>query len=133
MRLLDLIRESKGGGPASPRFDGAADEAAAAAAEGDAAPPSSSPPVPLSTIYVIAHALSDPEAFAPALRAAAADRVRVGSFFIISSLSRSNEEEETLTFLCSSPPQLQTTAGHLRREPQRPTSADMRPCDARAR
>ena len=93
MRVLDLIRESKGGGgSATSRFDGAAAaeaeavagaaSAAAAAAGGTAtaaeidaaSPPPSSP---LTTIYVITHALSDPGAFAPALRAAAADRVGV--------------------------------------------------------
>ena len=93
MRVLDLIRESKGGGgSATSRFDGAAAaeaeavagaaSAAAAAAGGTAtaaeidaaSPPPSSP---LATIYVITHALSDPGAFAPALRAAAADRVGV--------------------------------------------------------
>ena len=89
LRLLDLIRDSKGGGGgggggSASRF--AAADAAAAAAEddnvvaaggttGNNAPPLSSSP--LSTIYVITHALSDPAAFAPALRAAAADRVGV--------------------------------------------------------
>ena len=47
----------------------------ATAAEIDAASPP--PSSPLATIYVITHALSDPGAFAPALRAAAADRVGV--------------------------------------------------------
>lgn len=93
MRVLDLIRESKGGGgSATSRFDGAAAaeaevvagaaSAAAAAAAGTATAAeidASSPPPssPLATIYVITHALSDPGAFAPALRAAAADRVGV--------------------------------------------------------
>lgn len=88
LRLLDLIREGKGRGSASRFADAAAaaaedDNAAAAAGTtamaGDNAAPSSSP---LATVYVIAHALSDPAAFAPALRAAAADRVGVSWLFL---------------------------------------------------
>ena len=91
LRLLDLIRESKGGGGGSASASSYFADAAAATAEDDAegnnANASPSPSSPAATVYVITHALSDPAAFAPALRAAAADRVGVCLLFVFFSSS----------------------------------------------